>query len=384
MWSVREINDFEQLHPIRADWNRLLLATPGANFFQSFDWLEVYWRYFGAGQKLRALLVLDGEDLAGVLPLVVRRESTRVGMVRVLTYPLDDWGDSYGPIGPEPALVLAAGMAHVRRTRRDWDLIEPRWIVASDLLSATESAFAAAGLSHGRSVWCQPAVVDLGGTYDAYLASRTRKWRNNLRRFERRLSEQGELRHVRYRPAGAEGGDADPRWDLYDACQRIARNSWQGSSTTGTTLSHEKVAPFLRDVHAVAAACGAVDLNLLMIGDRPAAFLYNYYFGGRLFGLRTGFDPELGQFGPGNHLYHCVIRDSFARGDAFFDLGPDYLDAKRQFITGLMPVYRVSHFALASPRAQLLRCKRWLQAERIAAPVAGGSIGEPASSDALD
>ena len=93
MVQVREINDIQELGDVRPSWNSLWRQTARATFFQSLDWLECYWRHFGREQRLRALVVYDGQQRpTGILPLVVRREATRVGTIRVLTYPLHDWG----------------------------------------------------------------------------------------------------------------------------------------------------------------------------------------------------------------------------------------------------------------------------------------------------
>ena len=94
----------------------MLPRTSAASFFHSFDWLEIYWRHFGDGQRLRVLVVRAGGEPLGILPLVVRSERTRLGTVRTLTYPLHDWGTFYGPIGPNPTATLLAGFApHQRR-----------------------------------------------------------------------------------------------------------------------------------------------------------------------------------------------------------------------------------------------------------------------------
>ena len=94
------------------------------SFFQSLDWLRVYWRHFGAGQQLRVLVVTSCGEPMGIVPLVVRRETTRVGEVRVLTYPLDDWGTYFGPIGSRRRTILraraeapGAGAARLGRAR---------------------------------------------------------------------------------------------------------------------------------------------------------------------------------------------------------------------------------------------------------------------------
>ena len=127
MSEVIEVNRIEDLEAYRLLWNALLPRTPGASFFQSLDWLTAYWHHFGQNQKLRVLIVHSGGRPIGIVPLTVIREFKKVGPVRVLTYPLHDWGSFYGPIGPEPAATLAAAMGHIRRTARDWDLIDLRW-----------------------------------------------------------------------------------------------------------------------------------------------------------------------------------------------------------------------------------------------------------------
>ena len=58
MSTVHEINDVEKLTTHRGTWSELLSVTPEATFFQSLDWLEIYWRHFKADQGLRVLLVL--------------------------------------------------------------------------------------------------------------------------------------------------------------------------------------------------------------------------------------------------------------------------------------------------------------------------------------
>lgn len=367
MIHVEEINEIEELGRFRAAWESLFADTPGASFFHSLAWLETYWEHFGAGQKLRALIVLSSGQPVGIMPLVVCVEPTRLGRLRVLTYPLGGWGCSYGPIGPEPAATLSAGLAHLRRTPRDWDILELRWVDPAGVdRGQTERAMRASGFQTYSTIWEQAAVVDLSGSWDDYLASRTSKWRNNLRRAERRLAAQGRIDHVRYRPRGQKHGEEDPRWDLYNLCETVARRSWQNFATNGTTLSHRSVRQFLRHVHVAATKAGAVDLNLLLLDRKPLAFAYNYHCRGEVFGLREGYDANLSREGAGTVLTARSIEDSFRRGDRLLNLGAGYLDGKRRFLTRIVPIYRYSHFPPGTARAQLLRLKRrvqqWLQA----------------------
>ena len=362
MSSVEEINSLQDLARCRLLWESLCPRTPGATFFHTLDWLEVYWRHFGSGQKLRVLVVSAADRPIGILPLVVQTERTRLGPVRILTYPLHGWGTVYGPVGPNPTATLLAGLGHIRRTRRDWDLLDLRWIdKAGADRGRTSRAMEQVGFRPREQAWARAAVVEMSGNWETYWKSRTKKWRHNVRRLRRRLEEKGELSHVRYRPQGEAHGDGDPRWDLYDACVQLSQKSWQGSSSTGTTLCHPSVSAYLRDVHAVAAKQGALDLNLLLVDGNPAAFAYNYHYQGSVYALRVGFDPKLRALGPGTVLQQTVLEESYASGDHLYDMGVGSLDYKRNWQTSPVTSYRYTHFPTADPRAQLLRVKRWFQ-----------------------
>ena len=382
MPRVSEINRIDQLSQFRGEWSDLLGRTAGASFFQSLEWLEVYWRHFGQGRRLRTLVVLDDDRPVGILPLVVQHENTKAGRLRVLTFPLHEWGTFYGPIGPDPELTLTAGLQHLQRTRRDWDMLELRWQGAIDTdPNQTQRAMLAAGFQAYRTLWNSAAMVDLDGTWESYWAGRKGAWLRRFRRAERQLAEQGAISHVRYRPAGQANNDDSPRWDLYDTCENLARQSWQGSATDGTTLSHETVRSFLRDVHETAAAAGTVDLNLLLIGDVPVAFIYGYHYRGYVYGLRRGFDGDLARQGAGNVLLAYTLRDSFARGDRVYDMGVGAFASKRYFQTRVIPVLRYSHFPRWPLRAQLLRLRRWWQSRHVPTSIAVGQ-GQDDAADA--
>lgn len=373
MTHVREINQLNELPELRREWGALLHQTAGASFFQTREWLEDYWRHFDRGMRFRVLVVGEPGRASGILPLVVYREATRVGRLRVLSYPLRDWGAFYGPIGPDPAGTLRAGLEHVRRSRRDWDFVELRWCGAPGTkLRDTASAMRAAGMQAHAALWERTAVVDTQGAWTRYFAERAPSIRNNFRRRRKQLARLGELRFERYRPGGAAHADADPRWDLYETCRQLAARSWQASATDGTTLSSESIGPFLRDVHETAARLGALDVNLLWLDARAVAFAYNYHWRGYVSGLRVGFDPEFARYGVGGLLWTLSIRDSFDRNDRLYDLGTGSLANKRYYQTDVLPIVRFGHYPIAVPRTQLLRLRRWGQGR-----LQGDALGLP-------
>jgi len=379
MSRVHEINRIDELAGCRLFWSSLLPQTANASFFHSFDWLEASWRHGGHDRRLRVLIVSAGGRPIGILPLVVRAETTRLGPVRVLTYPLRDRGTFYGPIGPNPTATLLLGLKHVRQTWRDWDLLDLGWVDAAGCdHGRTRHAMRLAGFRPREQAWSQAAVVDTGDTWDAYWSGRSEAWRHELNRCRRRLAELGELTYIRHRPEPAAEGDGDPRWDLYEACLRLAGNGRQRASTGGSAPCRGRADRHLREIHAQAARFGALDLNLLLIRGNPAAFAYNYHYRGSVLALHTGSDPGLAAIEPEAVLTRLALEDSFRRGDRRYDLGADSSESKRNWQTSVLTSYRYTHFPATAPRAQLLRLNRWFQgrfcrAAQTAAPVVANS-----------
>lgn len=352
MSNVIELNNIEKLNEYRDDWNRLLTVTPGASFFQSLDWLEVYWRHFSEKQYLRVFVVRDANEVTGIVPLCVRRITSKFGPCSILTFPFDDWGSVYGPISADLESTLTTVLEDVSQSRRDWDLLDFRCVDRDHFDGgATERALLSRKMSFETFDWNETMYINLDQTWDEYLAARPRKARQTYMRAERKVAEEGEIEYLRYRPRG----EADPRWDLYEQCLQVAGNSWQASSTDGTTLTHEKVASFFRDSYASAIRAGAMDLNLIYLSGQPAAFCYNYYLNGRLDGLKMGFDARLSRNGLGRLLLGRVIHDSMDRGDRLLDMGCGAQDAKKYWYTSIEKGYRYVHYSSTSPMGHILK-----------------------------
>ncbi len=360
MADVIEINCLEDLSQIRLAWNALLPETPGASFFHTLDWLETYWNFFGHDQKLRMLAVRAAGAIVGIVPLCVRREHYRLGTLRVLTYPLDNWGTWFGPIGPSPAATTLAAMQYIRRAKRDWDMIELRWVgPESAERGRVARSMRAANLLTEREEYQTTSLVDLPASWDDFVAGKSSTLRRQFRRTLRQMFEERGAEFVRHRPAPTRDGDGDPRWDLYEMCETAALASWQGSSTSGNTITHGRVRDYCRAAHEAAARAGMVDVNVLMLEGRPAAFLYNYHYQGRITALRTGFDPAAGHDGVGSALVLKSIDNSIERGDRLIDFGPGEREHKRRLRTRMESSYRLTYMPIESLRSQAVRLGRW-------------------------
>lgn len=355
MLRVREINEFDELESLRAEWSRLLLETANYSFFQTLDWLQGAWHHYALPQKMRVLVVeRDGEPV-GIVPFCVRTERRKLGPLRVLTYPLDDWATFYGPIGGDPAAAMQAALKHVAATPCDWDLIDLRYVdeTAAEFLEigATLRELHFDFISRPRM---EVRFCRMSEGWESYVQSHSRNWRRQMRRDIEVLEEHGEVRLLRHRPAaGGDGRDARNR-EIYGICEQIAAKSWQADAESQSTLSSPRVRDLLLELHCRAAALGMLDTNILTVGDRPVAFNYNYVAEGRTYGLRAGFDPTADMEHCGRILLYKMLEDSFARGDTEYSFGPGRQSYKDRFANAMRYAYTFRHYSSRSFRSRLM------------------------------
>jgi CelD/BcsL family acetyltransferase involved in cellulose biosynthesis len=358
MLTVTEVNQLGELDALRAAWHTLLRQTTNYSFFQTLEWLETAWPHYPLPQTLRVMIVERSGTPLGMVPLCVRTEQRKVGRTRVLTYPLEDWGTFYGPIGPDPATAFRAAIERVAATPRDWDVIDLRWVdqAAPEFMSIGESLRTA-----GYDFTCRPRMevrlLQMNEGWDAYVKTRSRNWRQKMRRDTEALEKKaGPVALVRYRPAAGTGTDQEHD-EIYAICEEIAKNSWQSAAESQSTLSSPRVRDVLRQLHRQAAALGMLDTNLLTVADRPVAFNYNYLAENRAYGLRSGFDQTAGLENCGKILIYKMLEDAFHRGDAEYSFGPGRQPHKDRFATEMRYAYTFRHYARWSVRSQLVNLR---------------------------
>lgn len=363
MADVVEINDLEHLRNFEADWNALFHRTPRASFFHTYPWFVTYWKHFGTGRKMRVLIVRSGETVTGIMPLCVIEEQHRLSAVKVLTYPLSDWGMWYGPLGPHQSATMFMALQHLRRTVRDWDMIDLRWTPCNPAgHDVTRRAMTAVGWRPQREVYQQSSLIQFeGNDWETFFAGLNKKWRHEIRRQERNLEKLGEVQFIRHRPGCATDGDGNPHWGLFDECVAVSRQSWQAGVTHGNTICHASVLPFIKECHEQASRLGMVDMAVLRLNGKPLAYQYNYHHQGEVFGLRMGYDRSARDLGVGKILLSRFLEDCFHRGDKMLDLGIGDFDFKARFRTGVATSHHYSYSPWNSWKSQGVRLSHWLR-----------------------
>jgi CelD/BcsL family acetyltransferase involved in cellulose biosynthesis len=352
MIGVVELNSFDDLARIRETWRELWEATPGATFFQSWDWLRSYWRLNGDGQQLKVLLFTLRARPIGIVPLVVRAIQTPLGQTRTLTWPLGDHGAFYGAIGPNPAATLTAAFRYLSSARRDWTVIDlPHVDEFGTDNGRTRNAMRNARLKARQTNMVLYPAVDLSESWDCYLDELPLKIRAQYIQAEQLVRQDGKLSFHRWRPEGNEIGETERRHDLFGQFRDLKRRAAKQSAGVDGELD------LIEDVHPAAVDAGVVDLCTLCVGGVPVASSYGYAMNGT---LELLFVEAPGNSGDLMHavLMSHLIRDSFMRNDERILFQPRNVPAAKLWANSAAAAVTLSWFAKLSPRAQALRIKR--------------------------
>jgi hypothetical protein len=222
------------------------------------------------------------------------------------------------------ALILAL------RELPGWDAIVVGWLDARwAQADALRRELPCQSLHHDRSV----AMIRIEGDYESYLASRSPKFRGNVRRAEAALSRAGSYAIDVYR--GAEVDEA-----VFGRMVGVERASWKGDSRVGIA------APSRLDFYArfirAASAKGWSRLYLLRDGDRDVAFNYLLDTGSRTTGYRMSYREDYRKIAPGGVLLRRAIEDSFRAGLAEFDFfDPPKTHAPAHWANDRLPLVQV-------------------------------------------
>jgi CelD/BcsL family acetyltransferase involved in cellulose biosynthesis len=148
----------------------------------------------------------------------------------------------------------------------------------------------------------QAPVADCRRGHADWLAARSKRIRQLLRRSHKALVEQRGMRMTLTTDDPTEGG-------LLDAMLRLEASGWKGRDGTAIRDSAADTR-FYTELARAAARAGVLRIASLWDGERLAAFEYGVLGGDRLFLLKVGYDEAHADYAPGHllaawHIAQC-------------------------------------------------------------------------------
>jgi CelD/BcsL family acetyltransferase involved in cellulose biosynthesis len=285
------VEPIESLEDVQAEWTRL--ADLSGHPFASWEWNSCWWRRFGGGRQLHSFICRDAEgEAVAILPLYVA--STRPFKVaRFLGY-----ADLHSPVcAPEHRGVAAQALLGLIEDRKGCR------IVAAEKLPGDQGWGELLG---GRLIATHPdPVLNFEGrSWDEFLASKSRNFRQQARRRERRLVEEHGLRFRLADDRERLPADLETLFELHG-------KRWDEESTG--VFEGERRA-FHSDFAIEALRRGWLRLWIAEIDGAPVAAWYGWRFAGSEWYYQAGREQRFDDLSLGFVLLAHTVREACEEG----------------------------------------------------------------------
>jgi CelD/BcsL family acetyltransferase involved in cellulose biosynthesis len=305
------ITDQEQLRELEGEWSQL--AEARANPFVSPLWFWTWLETCGKDDRPFVPVLHDRQGrLVGLMPFVRSggKRFARLGFAGAA------FGDYFHPVaheGEAERRTSAAAMRALQERRGDWSVLVADYIDESAPWVAELATPGRDGVSlvpyHDHSSVYR--FADVGGlTWDDYLATRSRNFREQLRRKQRSLAKSHA---VTYRRAD----EATLTQDMETLFELHTRR-WAGRKSE--VFRTDRARAFHLGVARAALARHWLRLWVLEVDDKPIAAWYGWRLGDRYLYYQAGFDPAWGEYSPGVLLLAHTVRDAIEEGAQTYDM----------------------------------------------------------------
>lgn len=301
------LQSYAEFQSVRDDWDEFINSSFPENYARTHAWLSAYWKTHYPGQSALIYIQRDAAQgrIVAAAPLLIKQENFGGFRVRMLQMLGSGLGSDDFLMGAEANQTVRAVFSHLKSVRT-WDVSMFRRVTLErfrdDLSAISEALNCRADVRNSAE-----SMVLLPDSYEAYLASRSSKFRNNLKNAIKKLEQQGKLSVEVLSPfTQTERALA--------LCEEVARKSWQfkfGKSHFNKTAA----ASFYENLSRSGSGAGGEEFVVLLLDDKPVAFLLGCKRGRYYHLVDTAYDEEFSAVSVGRVLFCKTIERLINEGD---------------------------------------------------------------------
>ncbi len=304
---IEWLRDLSRIEGLRDAWRGLEKRVQRRTIYSRYDYV-LPWYHCYAGTRLvdRGSPLVgtawNGDELIAVAPLVEARASfARIPLRRAVSVGYNlDCGEM---LMDETAAVPLTVFAEELLTDLHLDLVifngvDTNLKAYDDLVLHLNRQ----RVRHEHIPYAWVAMAQLEDGYQAYAQRRGPNFRRQVRKIALKVAAAGRIQLDRV--AGHSSMEEVLR--LGERMFAISERSWRVSRSS---LAHERMhQPFYRELLDVFGPQGAVDLSIVVLDGRDAAFSLGIVERGIYYHTLVGFDDELRAYSPGTHLLNEVFK----------------------------------------------------------------------------
>lgn len=312
-----------------AAWRDLLANAESDTIFLTPEWMEAWWRAYGAGRRGAVVAARRGGAVVALAPLQVVLEPWRgVWSLPTLRFLSDGTFDAdyLGLVAaPDVAAEVAPELWDWLRRSGPLRFDLARW---NELPCGSRTAAAFEGALRGGGALIEEArvgavIAALPPRWEDYLASLKPRMRTKLRSLRRDLESSRSVRLV----ACEAETDVDARLDsLFDLHQR----RWTATGGSGVFGGPRK-RTFYRELTRALLRRGWLQFHSLEVDGAFVAHQFCMGYKGTVYLLQEGYDPAWTEYGVGNVLRAMVLEGLIAQGWTAYDFLGGVTEHKRSW-----------------------------------------------------
>jgi CelD/BcsL family acetyltransferase involved in cellulose biosynthesis len=321
--DARFILELGALERLYAEWDAL--AVSNALPVMAPAWLLAWWRHLAPeGAVLRAIEIRDGAELVGLAPFFAV-QAKRGGLIeyRLLGIKLVAPLALLSVPGREHEVARAAGQALSQADPRpDLVVLQATRLGSPWHLSVRAGWPGRKPISFVYGSQPYPTVWLQRVSLEAWLASRSAKFRSSMRRLNRRFDEMGGTWRM--------STEATLRRDI-ETFQRLHAARWLGRGHSTFVTPGQRVVDMLEDAGRRLIAEERFRAWVMEIDGEPIATDIYLCGGGNVTGVSCGWDERWKRLSPPLLSTLRTIEDSIERGEMRLDMGAGDESHKTRF-----------------------------------------------------
>ena len=318
---VKVCDSWEELEALWPTWVHLLETSQTASVFSTPEWLGAWWRAFGNGNSLVAIVFYDPSgDMVGLAPfyLDVLEAPFRWRLKRLRLI-----GDGSGDSDNLDFVVRPGYEYACARTLLNWLGRQSMWNLCELNTLPMHSPLANCLLVHLRELgWPHVmhhqrcSAIILPDSWESYLNQISAKEREKVGYRFRRLEK-------RYRVSTCKCTQEEEVSPFLEELFQLHQKRWQLRGQPGSFSSSVR-RQFYYEVACSFLARQWLEFWLLKLDGRPVAAQFGFRYRDTVFALQRGFDPTYAADSVGYVLLGYVLRHLIADGVRRYDfLGGD-------------------------------------------------------------
>lgn len=312
---VEVLSSPQEWQTLRPAWNEILaLHSSGIEDMDvtaSFDWTMALWETHWNSAEMEVLVLREGTEIAGLLPLHRFRKTIRRIPCRTIAPLTEIYSGRTGFLLRSLNLAdVKALFAHLREGR-SWDVLSVTLVQGSLHEKIFQELAAEAGLRTRVFAESHSPYIPLQTSWEQHFTSLPKKLRSTIRNGEKRLRERGDVTYRECRSV--------EEAKLFNAAVlEIERDSWKGAA--GTSIAANPVhEAFHTQLTLKAAESGFFSGHILFMDDQPIAYVMGLLYNGVFLDLKESYRNAFREMSPGHVLKNFLFTRLYEQKTELYD-----------------------------------------------------------------